>query len=138
MKQKEFNKLTESLDTVIHHGQTIAEFVKQNKDVHEWTINEFTKTKRSSQAFQSRVDVFLSSDLYHIIGMGSLSACQLTKFLTQVRIILKYRAMSKSINAMKDLNTVPNDIVKTVSEANGYNCNTCGINLISSVDINSL
>lgn len=71
---------------------------------------------------QSKTDSFLHNDLYHIIGMGNLSASQAAALNKLVKGITEHRTVIKTLAALP---TLPNGVANTSS----YKATTFGLKL---------
>lgn len=105
---------TEVVDTCTVDGQ--IEFT-------HLTVGQINNLAESARILQSKTDQFLKQDLYHIIGMGNLSAVQSAVLNKLVREVTNHRSIVKAVAALP---RVPSRMSKTISI---YKASTVGLQL---------
>ena len=90
--------------------------------VEHLTIGQATDLSERARDLQSKTDQFLKQDLYHIIGMGNLSASQSAALNKLVKGITEHRTVIKTLAGIP---TLPNK----VSNISTYKATAFGLNL---------
>jgi hypothetical protein len=103
------------------------EFVKigGDFDLESLTIKEFKELIAKARSLQSKSDSILHNELYHLIGMGNLTATQTQKLCTVIKKIASARSYFKPISTYV-LNKLPE-----VPDKSSYKCDIAGIKLNS-------
>lgn len=103
------------------------EFVKigGDFDLENLTIKEFKELIAKARSLQSKSDGILHNELYHIIGMGNLTAAQTQKLCAVIKKIASARSYFKPV-ATYVLNKLPE-----VPDKSSYKCDVAGIKLNS-------
>lgn len=107
MNKKDYDLLIKNLDKVILECQDIDTKFSSPEAVLKWTIKEFQNNCSKARELQSKTDVILKTDCYHIIGMGNLSVSQSTKFVKRIKILGELRSKIKVLASVQDI-VVPN------------------------------
>jgi hypothetical protein len=124
VKTLEFNGIKTILTNYINQSAELTELcvVDDHIAFDHLTIGQAKELTVKARDLQSKTDQFLKQDLYHIIGMGNLSASQSAALNKLVKDITAYRTVVKSLAALP---TLPNGIAKTST----YKATTFGLKL---------
>lgn len=101
MEKLVFDKLMKHY-TELH--STASKFAQV--DLSNLVITDYNKVVQQAQTCQARLDRF-NIDIYHIIGMGNLSASQLAKFSKLIKNIEANRSVVKNIASQKLVSLTP-------------------------------
>lgn len=91
MKKETFADLTSRMGALLNECQQWHNRTGSGRDAMSLTIERFNSAISEARALQSKCDKVVTTDLYHIIGMGNLSASQLSSFIKQVKQLSTYR-----------------------------------------------
>lgn len=91
MKQQTFADLTERMNALLNECQKWYDRAGSGRDAMSLTIEAFNSAISEARALQSKCDKVVTTDLYHIIGMGNLSASQMSSFVKQIKKLNVYR-----------------------------------------------
>lgn len=99
MKKFEFNQITNLVKAKTKHLQELKDlYYKSGKfDFDSLTISQLKEVLKEARELQSTTDKFLQTDLYHILGMGNLSATQTSELCKMVKDMTVYRSMLKAL-----------------------------------------
>ena len=124
MKSSEFKGIKTILTKYINQSAELTEtcVVDDHITLDHLTIGQVKDLTVKARELQSKTDQFLKQDLYHIIGMGNLSASQVATLNKLVKGITEHRTV---IKALAVLPTLPN----TVSKTSTYKATTFGLKL---------
>lgn len=125
MKATEFETIKTVLTNYIKQSAEVVDTCTVNGQIEftHLTVGQVNELTESARIIQSKTDQFLKQDLYHIIGMGNLSAVQSAVLNKLVREVTNHRSIVK---AVATLPRVPSKISKTVSI---YKASTIGLQL---------
>ena len=126
MKTSEFKGIKTILTKYINQSAELAEACVINDQItlDHLTIGQAKEMTVKARDLQSKTDSFLTTDLYHIIGMGNLSASQAASLNKLVKGITEHRTVIKTLAALP---TLPNKVANTST----YKANTFGLKLKS-------
>lgn len=116
MNKKDYDLLIKNLDKVIADCQDIDAKFSSSEAVLKWTIKELQNNCKKARELQSKTDIILKTDCYHIIGMGNLSVSQNTKFIKRIKILGELRSKIKVLASVQDV------IVPSVPTLAEYKC----------------
>lgn len=124
MEKNMFNQIITNYTKVANECE---EFIKLggNFDLESLTIKEFKELIAKARSLQGKSDGILHNELYHIIGMGNLTATQTQKLCAVIKKIASARSYFKPIAAYV-LNKLPE-----VPDKSSYKCDVAGIKLNS-------
>ncbi len=124
MRASEFNAITTVLNNFITQSTEVSNacVVSGKVDLDRLTVGQVKDLSIKARSLQSKTDQFLKQDLYHIIGMGNLSASQSATLNKLVKEVTSHRSIIKTVAALP---TLPNkvDVVAT------YKATTVGLQL---------
>lgn len=125
MKATEFETIKTVLTNYIKQSAEVVDMCSVNGQIEftHLTVGQVNELTESARILQSKTDQFLKQDLYHIIGMGNLSAVQSAVLNKLVREVTNHRSVVK---AVATLPRVPSKMSKTVSI---YKASTVGLQL---------
>ena len=82
--------------------------IKTTEDISNLSISEAIRLRALARDEIDRMTTIAMVDLYHIIGMGNLTAVQLSEFIKKIKIYIKYRPIIKSFaNNLSSLDDLP-------------------------------
>ena len=125
MKTPEFKGIKTILTKYINQSAELTEACIRNGQVSldHLTIGQAKEMTVKARYLQSKTDQFLKQDLYHIIGMGNLSASQAATLNKLVKGITDHRSVVKTLAALP---TLPN-----MGKGSTYKATTFGLKLES-------
>ena len=128
MKTSEFKGIKTVLTKYINQSAEISDLcVVDNKvNLDHLTIGQVKALTAKARDIQSKTDQFLKQDLYHIIGMGNLSASQSATLNKLVKDLTAHRSVVKILAGIP---TLPN----AASRSSSYKATTVGLHLKSNV-----
>lgn len=97
MTKEEFDIIISSLDARINKCKYYLENIKSTEDLKKLTIEEAIQLKEFCTQECDDMTKIAMVELYHIIGMGKLTAPQMTKFAFKMQEYLTYRPDIKNI-----------------------------------------
>ena len=124
MEKTMFNQIITNYTKIANECE---EFIKigGDFDLESLTIKEFKELIAKARTLQSKSDSILHNELYHIIGMGNLTATQTQKLCAVIKKIASARSYFKPI-ATYVLNKLPE-----VPDKSSYKCDVAEIKLNS-------
>ena len=124
MKTSDFKGIKTILTKYINQSAELAEacVVDEHITFDHLTIGQAKELTTKARELQSKTDTFLQRDLYHIIGMGNLSASQSATLNRLVKEITEHRTVIKTLAALP---TLPNGVTNTST----YKATTFGLSL---------
>lgn len=126
MKATQFKSITTVLNKYINKSAEIAKTCVVDNQItfDHLTIGQAKVLAEEARDLQSKTDIFLTAELYHIIGMGNLSAAQSATLNKLVKEITTHRSV------IKTLATIPS-LPGKVSAASSFTAKSFGIKLHS-------
>lgn len=97
MNKEIFTKIQERLEARISKCELTLCGIETTEDLKKLTIERAQHLQQFCKQEESLMDKFVQSDLYHLIGMGNLTAPQMTKLTFLTRDWLAYRSTVKAI-----------------------------------------
>lgn len=116
VNKKDYELLIKNLDKVISECQDIDAKFSSSEAVLKWTIKEYQNNCNKARELQSKTDIILKTDCYHIIGMGNLSVSQSTRFIKKIKTLGELRSKIKVLASVQDV-MVPN-----IPKSSEYKC----------------
>lgn len=107
MNKKDYELIIKNLDKVIEECKTINDKFSSPEAILKWTIKEYQNNCIKARELQSKTDIILKTDCYHIIGMGNLTISQSTMFIKRIKILGELRSKIKVLASVQDI-MVPN------------------------------
>lgn len=123
MNKKDFNKITHFYGQIAERCENFTKLV--SGDLDDLTIRELKTLLEEGKKLQAASDTILSSELYHLIGMGNLTAPQTSELCKLVKRISQTRSYVKPI-ASYQFTKLPE-----VPEKSDYKCKVADIKLTS-------
>lgn len=108
MNKEDFKRITDVLETKLETLDKLLGPITEDSPINYITIGQLKEIKsKSAQELLSMTNI-LMVDLYHIIGMGNLSAMQLGKLTKLIKTYANYRPDLKAIVKWDgNINTLP-------------------------------
>jgi hypothetical protein len=105
MKATQFKSITTVLNKYINKSAEIAKTCVVDNQItfDHLTIGQAKVLAEEARDLQSKTDIFLTAELYHIIGMGNLSASQTATLNKLVKDITMHRSVVKAIAGLPTL-----------------------------------
>ena len=122
MKTSEFKGIKTILNKYISQSTSIAELCVVNDEItfDHLTIGQVKDLTEKARDLQSKTDTFLKDELYHIIGMGNLSASQVATLNKLVKDITVHRSVVKAVAGIPTLPTKISSVSKYKSKTFGF------------------
>ena len=93
MKNSDYQLIVKNLANQINQCESaLTQYNLCSQDVSKMVIEQINSTISSCREAQGEMDKFVTSDLYHLIGMADLSAAQTAKIIKLTKTLLKYRS----------------------------------------------
>lgn len=93
MKNLDYQLIVKNLANQINQCESaLIQYNLCSQDVSKMVIEQINSTISSCREAQGEMDKFVTSDLYHLIGMADLSAAQTAKIIKLTKTLLKYRS----------------------------------------------
>ena len=107
MKTTEFKGIKTILTKYIKQSAELAELCVVNDEItlDHLTIGQAKELNVKAKELLSKTDIFLTTELYHIIGMGNLSASQSATLNKLVKDITMHRSVVKTVAGLPTLPT---------------------------------
>lgn len=100
--------MIKALDERISTCSTNFDKIKTTEDISNLSISEAIRLRAVARDEIDRMTTIAMVDLYHVIGMGNLTAIQLSEFIKKIRIYINYRPVIKSFaNNLSSLDNLP-------------------------------
>ena len=132
MKVSEFKGIKTILTKYINQSTELTEacVVDDHITLDHLTIGQVKDLTTKARELQSKTDQFLKQDLYHIIGMGNLSASQSAALNKLVKGITEHRTVIKTLAGIP---TLPNKVSNTSTyKATAFELNLKNKNIVKS------
>ena len=122
MRTSEFKGIKTILNKYISQSISIAELCVVNDEItfDHLTIGQVKDLTEKARDLQSKTDTFLKDELYHIIGMGNLSASQTATLNKLVKDITVHRSVIKAVAGLPTLPTKISSVSKYKSKTFGF------------------
>lgn len=122
MRTSEFKGIKTILNKYISQSTSIAELCVVNDEItfDHLTIGQVKDLTEKARDLQSKTDMFLKDELYHIIGMGNLSASQTATLNKLVKDITVHRSVVKAVAGLPTLPTKISSVSKYKSKTFGF------------------
>jgi hypothetical protein len=122
MRTAEFKGIKTILNNYINQSTSIADLcVVDNKIIFDHlTVGQVKELTEKARDLQSKTDTFLKDELYHIIGMGNLSASQTATLNKLVKDITVHRSVVKAVAGLPTLPAKINSVSKYKSKTFGF------------------
>lgn len=91
MNKAQYNELIENTEKTIAACES---FLRAHPDIDKLTVKEYNAACTAARQLQSQCDHINKDEIYHVLGMGNLSASQLAGF---VKCINRMNAMRSRI-----------------------------------------
>ena len=93
MKNSDYQLIVKSLANQINQCESaLSCYNLCSQDISKMMIEQINSTISSCREAQGEMDKFVTSDLYHLIGMADLSAAQTAKIIKLTKTLLEYRS----------------------------------------------
>lgn len=119
MEKEKFTLIQEHLDKII---KDISDIEKSYRKIDSLNITQYNACVNKGRSLVSKQDKILTTELYHILGMGNLTVGQQARFLKKIKSISSKRSIVKLIASLA-LVTVP----KNLKEESSYDCTELGV-----------
>ena len=122
MRTSEFKGIKTILTKYIKQSAELAELCIINDEitVDHLTIGQAKELNVKAKDLLSKTDLFLTAELYHIIGMGNLSASQTATLNKLVKDITVHRSVVKAVAGLPTLPTKISSVSKYKSKTFGF------------------
>lgn len=111
MKQKDFEILISNLENRIENCEMYLGGIKCTEDLDVFMLSEIRDLRDFCIAESKAMTEIVMVELYHIIGMGKLTATQTMAFMSKMKLYLSYRPMLKTfashLQSIDDLPKIP-------------------------------
>ena len=97
MNKELFAKIQTRLETRISKCELVLYGIETTEDLRKLTIERALHLQRFCREEEAVMTKFVQNDLYHLIGMGNLTAPQMIKLTYLTKDWLKYRSTIKAI-----------------------------------------
>ncbi len=91
MEVKNFNIIITNLNNLINRCEKTIGHIKSKDDIDNMTLKDIREMITQCRLIYGEMDKVNTIDLYHIIGMGNLSASQRLIFWNRMEKFLSYR-----------------------------------------------
>lgn len=96
MKASDYQIIVQTLADQINQCElALSWYNLYSQDISKMMIEQINLTIPSCREAQGKMDKFVTSDLYHLIGMADLNAAQTAKIIKLTKTLLKYRSDMK-------------------------------------------
>ncbi len=129
MRTSEFKGIKTILNKYISQSTSIAELCVVNDEItfDHLTIGQVKDLTEKARDLQSKTDMFLKDELYHIIGMGNLSASQTATLNKLVKDITVHRSVVKAVAGLPTLLTKISSVSKYKSKTFGFTLHSINV-----------
>lgn len=126
MKDKLFENVFANYEQIANDCNQFVILFTDKSMLNTIPFNELNAKLEQAKILQSKADLILTTELYHLLGMGNLNAAQTSKICKVVRSISFSRSYLKPFISYS-LPTFPTTMGKST-----YNCKIAKINLVAS------
>ncbi len=98
MTKEEFQTIELSMTQLI---SDMSEIKQISRNISNYTVDQMNQLIIKARAVQKRAQLFLTSDLYHLLGMGGLNAAQKAKIIKKTGAISSAKADIMSLAEME-------------------------------------
>ena len=88
----------------------LSEYHTNGGSFSNMSIRSFNVMVNSCRGIQKRMDVFCTTDLYHIIGMANLNAAQMSQIIKATKKLLEYRS---DVKVLAGQNTIHENLKRS-------------------------
>lgn len=93
MKNSDYQIIVKNLTNQISQCESaLIQYNLCSQDISKMMIEQINLTISSCREAQGAMDKFVTSDLYHLIGMADLNAAQTAQIIKLTKTLLKYRS----------------------------------------------
>ena len=93
MKNSNYQVIVQTLTNQINQCElALSWYNLSSQDISKMMIEQINLTIASCREAQGEMDKFVTSDLYHLIGMADLNTAQTAKIIKLTKTLLKYRS----------------------------------------------
>lgn len=108
MNSANYTAMISALDERINNCSTNFDSIKTTEDIGRLSISEAKRLRDIAKSEVEKMTTFAMVELYHIIGMGNLTATQQSGFLKRTKEYLNYRPVIKSFaNSLSSIDDLP-------------------------------
>ena len=111
MEKEYYNNIINALDEKIKICKENFGLIKTQEDVENLSVAEARRLKNLAKTEVEDMTEIVMVELYHILGMGNLTATQTTTFIRKMKEYLSYRPTMKNFscafNTLEDLPIIP-------------------------------
>lgn len=111
MEKEKFNLIQNGLEKRINNCKTLFTRIKTTEDLMHVTLEEASRIHDFAKKEESEMTRIVTTELYHLIGMGNLSPQQMMKFIYKIREYLQYRSnlqtLSTGLDSLSNLPKLP-------------------------------
>ena len=111
MEKEYYNKIINALDEKIKICKESFGSIKTKEDVENLSVVEARRLRDLAKTEVEDMTEIVMVELYHILGMGNLTAIQTTTFIRKMKEYLNYRPtmknFSSAFNTLEDLPIIP-------------------------------
>lgn len=97
MEKEKFEKIINNLEERIEQCYSYLGYIVNKKDLEEITVNDLKNLITFCRSEQGKMDTILTTELYHILGMGNLTVQQQNKLISNLKKYMYYRSDIKAI-----------------------------------------
>lgn len=123
MDKSNYDIIIGALDERISTCSDNFDRIKTTEDISNLSISEAIRLRALARDEIDRMTTIAMVDLYHVIGMGNLTAVQLSEFIKKIKIYINYRPIIKSfannLSSLDDLPQVERDTMYRLQELGG-------------------
>ena len=126
MKTSDFKGIKTILNKYISQSASITDLCVVDNEINldHLTVGQVKELTEKARDLQSKTDMFLKDELYHIIGMGNLSASQVATLNKLVKEITSHRSVVKLVASVPTLPTKITTTSKYKSKMFGFALNS--------------
>ncbi len=121
MKKELFTKIHTTLEARISKCAFFLQNLETTDDLKQLTIAQAQQLQTFCRSEEALMTKIVQCDLYHIIGMGNLTAAQMMKFTSLIKEYLQYRSTIKALAMNLDkISQLPGIPVNAIYKAHGF------------------
>ena len=97
MEKEKFEKIINKLEERINYCAYRLDSVVTKEDLEKLTVSKLKDLIGFCRSEQGKMDMILTTELYHILGMGNLTVQQQNKLISKLKRYMCYRSDIKAI-----------------------------------------
>lgn len=91
MEVKLFNEIITNVNKLIDNCEAVIGDITCSNDIDNMSLKQLRTKSEDCKSLLSDMTKIVSSELYHLLGMGNLTVVQQSQFIARIQVLLAYR-----------------------------------------------